>query len=125
MPLPPNTIAFTRPMDPSDIADYAIVLSKGVDTSSFLAADEEVQSYSLTLTAEAVAAGITIKTGAGYATTLTNNRIRFWLEVSADQQSSSIFDGSGIVAALVLTIVTTASPARRKQRTLSVQVANQ
>jgi len=125
MALPPNAKAMTRPMDPADIVDFQVVLSQGSDDNSFLTPTESVQTYAVALTAEAVAAGLQIVTTGGYATTLVGNTITFWLSVSSGQQSSANFAGSGLTLGIELTITTNSVPARTKQRTVTVNVAQQ
>lgn len=125
MPIPPNAHPFTRPMDPTDIVDYVAVLTQGVAPDAFLAPGESVASYTLALTPEAVAVGLVIKSGGGYETTFANNCIRFWLEIDPDEQASAMFDGGGVTLGLELTVITNSAPQRKKQRTLTVQVANQ
>lgn len=125
MPNPPNAKAFAQPMDPSDIRDYEVVLSQGTDVTSFLDPAEGVASFTVALSAEAVAAGLTIKTEGGYATSITDTTIRFWLEVDAGSQGSTAFDGNGLALGIVITVTTNSTPARKKQRTVIVNVANQ
>lgn len=125
MALPPNAVLFARVMDPEDIEVFVIELSQGEDPDDFLAPGEGVSSYTLTLTPEAVAAGLEIKTGGGYATTLVGLTIQFWLQVDPGEVDDPRFDGSGVSLGIELTVTTTSSPARRKQRTVAVNVANQ
>ena len=123
MPLPPNAHQFTRPIDPADIEVFTVNLKKGLDTDAFLMPNESVDTYTLTLLPEAVAAGLIIVTDDGYETTLTGTQLRFWLKVDPSMQDEPIFDGGGQTLGLELTVET--NQMRRKQRTLSVQVANQ
>lgn len=123
MPLPPNAHQFTRPIDPADIEVFTVNLKKGLDPDAFLAPNESVDTYTLTLLPEAVAAGLIIVTDDGYETTLTGTQLRFWLKVDPAMQDNAIFDGAGQTLGLELTVET--NQMRRKQRTLSVQVANQ
>jgi len=125
MAIPPNAKAMSRPMDPADLVDFQVVLSQGSDDNSFLTPSESVASYTVALTAEAIAAGLVINTTGGYATTLVGNTITFWLSVSSGQQSSASFAGSGLILGIELTVTTNSVPARTKQRTVTVNVAQQ
>lgn len=125
MATPPNAFEYSRQMDPADIVDFQIVLSQDGTATAFLEAGEAVASYTLTLTAEAVAAGLEIMTAGAYATSIAGNIIKFWLEVDSLSQGDPVFDGSGVALGIELTAVTNSSPARTKQRTFVVTVANQ
>jgi hypothetical protein len=130
MPLPPTAFIITAPIDPADIADSKVVLTQEGDTlpagqRPLLEAGEAVESYTLTPTAEAVAAGLIIKEGGGYETTLAGKDLRFWLEVDPSFQGHQMFNGEGQTFGIELTVLTTSSPQRRKQRTIGVKVANQ
>lgn len=116
-------------MDPADVLDISIVITQG-DAAAvpppFLLTGEAVGSFTLTLSAEAVAAGLAIKQANGYpAPTFSGLICTFWLAVDAAMQTSPIFDGEGVTLSLELTVVTTSDPKRTKQRTLTVKVANQ
>lgn len=130
MPLPPSAFVIDAPMDPADIADFQTTITKAGDAipagqRPFLDAGEEIESYTLMPTAEAVAAGVTIKTGGGYDTSLEDHTLRFWLEVDPAEQGSEVFNGAGQTFGLEFTALTTSSPQRRKQRTIGVMVVNQ
>lgn len=125
MPLPSTAPVFERLLDPTDIDVFKILLSQGASDEDLLAPGENVDSYTLTLSPEAVTAGLLIKSGGGYATTLAGLEVTFWLEVDSDDQASPLFDGSGMTLGIELTIDTTSSPPRRKQRTVAVTVVNQ
>ncbi len=125
MPTPPNAIALTQPMDPSDLIDYSLTLSQGDDAKSLLATGESVASYTLELTTEAMAAGLQIQSGNGYDTTLSGLSLKFWLAVDPAVTSNATFDGAGLTLGIELTVITDAPTPRRRQRTITVQVANQ
>lgn len=122
MPLPPNAILFDDPMDPYDRVDFLLTLD-GAD--GMLEAGEGVASYTLTLLAEATALGLTIGTAA-YAPSQPNAQsLRFYLEVDSGFQANAAFDGDGVTLGLELSITTDSTPARRRQRTIGVKVAQQ
>jgi hypothetical protein len=125
MPLPPTAPTFERVLDPADIETFRIILSQGTEPDDMLSPGEDVQSFTLALTPEAVAVGLLIKTGGGYTTALDGLDVDFWLEVDSGEQADPRFDGAGVTVGLELTIDTTSSPMRRKQRTVAVNIANQ
>jgi hypothetical protein len=122
---PPNAISITRPMDPADIEQFFVTLTQGSTGAEVLNTGESVASYTLALTAEAIAAGLQIKTGSGYATNLTGLVLSFWLAVNSANQADAAFSGTGLTLGVEWTITTNASPARVKQKTIVVQVAQQ
>lgn len=130
MPLPPTAEVVAAPMDPADIADFEIKITQEGDVLPtgewpFLEAGEEIESYTLMTTAEAVAAGLSIKVDGDYGTTLVGHNLTFWLEVDPGFQGHAMFNGAGQTFGIELLALTTSSPQRRKQRTIGVKVANQ
>lgn len=125
MPLPPNTHHFTRPLDPYDIEVYVADLKRGLDADALLGPNESVDEFTLSLHPEAVLAGLIIATDEGRATTISGAQLRLWLKVDSAMIGNPLFAGSGVTLGLELRVSTNASPARRKRRTLSVQVAFQ
>ncbi len=123
MAIPANAIVITQPIDPADIEIMQVTLQQGLD--QILAPSEGVSSFTLGLTAEAAAAGLQIDTTGGRTTTLTGLVLTFWVSVSVGHQSDPLFDGSGTALGLLLTITTNGSPARVKQKTIAITVAQQ
>lgn len=108
-------------MDPSDIADFEVDLS-GID--GLLVGAENVYTFSLALSAEAVALGLEIGTGPRAPITINSSTgIYLWLQVNASFISDPAFSGEGVELAIELTIDTNSSPSRRRQRTLVIRVA--
>jgi hypothetical protein len=120
-----STKVFDYAMDPSDLVDFWAIISQGDDIGTLLRADENVASYTLTITAAAAAAGLQILTTNDRQPQLVDRLARFWLSVADDQQSSDLFSGAGAELALELTVVTDAVPSRRFQRSMMVKVAQQ
>lgn len=120
---PPNAIIFTQPMDPKDVVEYTLTIPQG--SGQPLETGETIASYTLALTAEAAAAGLTIVTTGGYTTTLVGQVLTFWLSVSVGQQAAAVFSVDGMACGIEFTFNTNSSPARTKQRTLVVKVAQQ
>jgi len=129
MAIPPNAKAIAQPLDPADILDLETTITQGPPDAvpaPLILNTENVASFTLTLSAEAVAAGLQIKTGDGYpAPTLSDLKVTFWLAVDPAMQGSPLFNAPGLTLALELTLNTTSVPSRRKQRTITVTVANQ
>jgi hypothetical protein len=119
MPIPPSAEVWEQQLDPKDIADFV------VDISDMLEAGETVASYSFTLGAEAAALGLEIGTGSYAVTQPTTSSFRLWLNVNTSFWADAAFDGAGASLPIVLDFTTNNSPARRFQRTLVVQVAQQ
>lgn len=126
MALPANAIVFSQAMDPADVVDFSLTLTRGDDGSSLLAADEDVYSYTLIPTPEAIAAGLQLLNSGPYSYELDGLNLHFWLSINPAMVNSSIFAGSGVSLGIELTIVTSsASPSRTYQHTLVVKVAQQ
>jgi hypothetical protein len=125
MTLPLNAKTFSAQMDPADVLDWQATLSQGSTGLEMLQAGESVASFTVALTAEAIAAGLQINTTSGYATLIVGNVISFWLSVISGSQSSIAFAGAGLAVGIEITITTNASPARVKQRTVVITVAQQ
>jgi hypothetical protein len=125
MTLPLNAKAFSAQMDPADVLDWQATLSQGSTGLEMLQVGESVVSFAVALTAEAIAAGLQINTTNGYATLLVGNVISFWVSVLSGSQASAVFMGAGLPVGIEITITTDANPARVKQRTVIVTVAQQ
>jgi phage tail tape-measure protein len=124
MALPPNASAWTQEMDPADIVDYQVTLA---GTGGLLETGETIASYTLTMSAEGAALGVTIGSVGSYAPSLINSStgVKLWLSVGSGFQSNAAFSGTGVSVGIELTVVTNSSPARTRQRTLVVKVAQQ
>lgn len=126
MPLPKDAVVFPEALDPADTLDFYLTLSQGAQDASpppILLTGESVASMMLAPTAEAVAAGLTIKSGGGYPAPAvdTSNVLSFWAGVVSGQQNASVFD-DGVDCGVVLTITTNNNPPRVKQRTMVIRV---
>ena len=119
MAIPSSTTVWTQSMDPYDIVDYII------DCSKMLEEGENISTYTVSLLAEASLLGLTINNSGGYSTTLiSGNRIRVWLSILPAEQSNPIFVNA-VTLPLEVTITTSSTPPRRKQRTVAVTVQQQ
>lgn len=125
MPIPPDAEAFAQALDPSEQLDYGIDLERAADGSTLLQPGENVASYTLALSAEAIAAGLTIMEGDGRDHAMNGDTISMWFKIDDEMQSLPAFNGAGLSLAGELTLVTTSTPARTRQRTWVVRVANQ
>ena len=118
MAIPSKATVFKQQMDPADRVEWQIDAD-----AVLLEAGETIDTYTLVLDSAAVALGISISTATGYEAAVVNAglSIRFWLEVLDPTQVA--FD-SVVQAALTLTINTSSTPARRRQRTFVVEITN-
>jgi hypothetical protein len=125
---PATAKAFAQALDPSDVVDFYVVLSQGehdAPVPTVLLLGEGVETYSLTLPAEAVAVGLRIVDRVGYEDRLVGNVLSLWLEVDSTMQTSPIFNGNGVTVPIEILIETTATPPRTKQRSFLVRISNQ
>jgi hypothetical protein len=119
MAIPPSAKAFDQALDPSDVVDFYVLVSQGkpeADSPTVLLIGEAIASYQLALSAEASAVGLRIVEREGYANRLSGNVLTLYLEVDVSMRGSAIFDGSGVIVAIEMLIVTTSAPPRTKQR---------
>ena len=110
---------FTDLLDPQEELDFKINLS------DLLEEGEAIDSWTLEPLPEATALGLTIMSGSGRDAVLTDNAtsVTFWLEVAEAFQDNAAFANGGTALPLQITVVTDASPARTRQRTFNVTVA--
>lgn len=129
MAIPPNAKKIPQPMDPSDVLPWAVDLTQGEPTGSsapFLLPGESVASFTLAVTAEAIAAGLSILADATYPPpTIDGLELTFWPTIAPEARGLSIFDGGGRDLALELTATTNSMPPKTKQRTIVITVAQQ
>lgn len=119
MPIPSTAFVWGYAMDPSDVVDFTF------DVAGLLEAGEAVASYTLTLGAESVALGLVIGTGPYAPVLVSGTEYRIWLSVNSTFQSNVAFDGAGSSLPIVLQVITDSAPARTRERTLVVKVAQQ
>lgn len=122
MPNPTNAFKFTDQMDPKDNVDFLLTLN-GV--GGILETGETIASYTLALRPEASALGLTIGTATYAPSNPTTAQILFWLTVDPTFQANAAFDGSGVILGVEVTVTTSSNPARVRQRTVAIQVAQQ
>lgn len=115
MAIPVNALVWPETMDPYDVVDYT------VDVSNLLSSDS-VSSFTIVPYTESTLLGLEVGTGS-YAPSITGNIITVWLQVNVANQANPAFDGAGASLPLELSITTNSSPARKRQRTLVVKVA--
>jgi hypothetical protein len=121
MAIPSTAFKWSTAMDPTDVTDYLFDVTGLLDTAN----NEGVSSYTLTLASESVALGLTIGTGAYATSSPSTNVYRVWFSIDPAYQSNGAFDGGGTSLPMTLTITTNSSPARTRQRTLVLPVAQQ
>ena len=119
MAIPATAVAFEQGLDPHEELDFVIPCAPVLET------DEAITSYTLTPLAEAVALGLTIMSGDDRDDELIEDdrSILMWLEIDDAYKTNAAFDGSGSRLPMEVTIVTNSSPARTRQFTLLVPVA--
>lgn len=115
MAIPATALVWAESMDPYDVVDYA------VDCTAILDEGENIASYTVVPYAESTLLGLTTGTGA-YATSLSGKILTIWLSVQAAKQEDPAFLGAGTSLPISLSITTSSTPARKKQRTLVVKV---
>lgn len=125
---PLNALTFEDSMDPADTVDYVCDFATGDGIHpALLDAGETISSYTVTLSPEATALGLAIMNTGSYVTSLINGStaVKMWLQVSGGFQSNAAYDGAGSNLGIIVTITTSNSPARVRQRTCVVNVAQQ
>lgn len=128
MAIPATAQAFAQALDPSDLVDFHVIISQGEPDAKIptvLLVGEAVADYSLGVTPEAAAVGLSIVEREGYQNRLVGNVLSLWLEVDASMRGAAIFNGLGVTVAIELIMTTTSDPARIKQRSFLVRIANQ
>jgi hypothetical protein len=119
------TKTFDYTMDPSDIVDFWATISQGSSLGDLLRDGENVADWTLTATAEAVAAGLQVLQTSDRVPHLVDRAFRFWLSVATARQSDDVFAGKGVELVTELTVNTDSTPSRRMQRSLIFKVAQQ
>lgn len=124
MAIPPTATAQPQPMDPTDVRDYRFDLG-----ANMLETGEHIDAASpdtgLVLSAEAVAAGLTLLETGDYETEIGADYLRIWVEIDEETRDDPMFDGSGVSLPMEFTFATSSTPPRRKQKTLVLKVAHQ
>jgi hypothetical protein len=115
MAIPVNALVWPESMDPSDVVDYS------VDCTAILDEGETISTYTVAPYAESVLLGLTMGTST-YATTLVGNILTMWLSIAAAKQEDVAFAGTGATLPISLTLNTSSTPSRKKQRTVVVKV---
>ena len=128
MATPPTAFTWPQAMDPADLIDFEADLTGNTVPLSaseepLLNTGEDVASFTLSMSPEGTALGLTISAQLGYAPTLDNGVIRLWLYVEEALRENAAFAGAGVSIPITLTVTTNSTPARRRQRTLVVKVA--
>jgi hypothetical protein len=124
MALPENATVWTAPMDPTDLVDYRASFRGDIP---LLEEMETVDTYTVALTAEAVALGVTIYEGPVAADgpqspklVETGSACDVWFEVDEAERENAAFSDPGASVGVVFTIITT--DGRRRQRTWVLRI---
>jgi hypothetical protein len=115
MAIPTTALVWAEPMDPYDVVDYSI------DCSALLDASESIASYTIVPSSESVLLGLQTGTGE-YANSRTGKVITTWFSIESSKQDSIAFSGPGATLPAEISITTTSTPPRKRQRTCVVKV---
>ena len=129
MTIPANASSFEYVLDPADVQDFTIQLTRGGDATDMLRTGEKVASYVLAPSAESVAAGLQILSTLGYQTKLLEDgqevcEVHFWATIDPAKRQSALFNSAPILG-VELTTTTDNVPPRVKHRTYGLKVAGQ
>lgn len=118
MAIPATATPLPQTMDPYDRVDFQIDLA-----DKLLELNETIASYDLVMGVEGAATGVSISSVAPHVTTTVNGAtsVKFWLEVAPAFQADPAFT-AGLFVPLLLSILTSASPPRRRQRTFVAEI---
>lgn len=121
MAIPPTAQKFAGVLDPNEELDYL------ARAGTLLEVGEAIQSYNLTVLPEGVALGLTIMSGAGrdHGLNDTATGVDMWLTIDPSFKGNAAFNAAGTALPLHLNLVTDSVPARIRDRTFLVQVAQQ
>lgn len=125
MAIPKNATEWDAEMDPTDLVDYVVWLRDPEEP--LLEVGESVTSFTVALSAEAVALGLEINNDPPYILELfdTGSRIKVWFSVALAFRANAAFDGDGVKLGVEVTINTNSNPPRRRQKTMVLKVAQQ
>jgi hypothetical protein len=121
MALPPNAVKLGLPgvqMDPKSVLEWPIVFG------GMLEAGETVASYTLTMLAESSALGLSVASG-DYAPAWDGTDLIVWFEIDSSKWSDAAFSGEGAQLPMELYFETDSTPARKRELTLYLEVAQQ
>lgn len=116
MAIPPTARRLGKTLDPRDVKDVVI------DFRPMLQLGEKIASFVFTLSAEAVAMGMSFKETGGYATAAINDDtgVLFWPVIDPSMQLDPAFDAGGISLALQSYVVTDSVPPREDEQTFLI-----
>lgn len=117
MAIPLSPLKWSQALNPGDEVDYTFDLA-----GNLLETGEAVASWSLTLSAASIAAGLQTGTGQ-YASSLTGTVLRFWFSINPSHIADSDFDGTGSWLDMTVEVTTNNSPPRIRNRTLLIHVS--
>lgn len=115
-----SALEWSQALNPGDTVDFDVDL-----TGRLLEVGETVASYTLTLSAASIAAGLVLGTGSYASSQPTATSLLFWFSIASGHVADSAFDGTGAVLDMELLVTTTNVPPRIRQRTLLLHVARQ
>lgn len=93
---PPTAFPLPRPFDPSARRPYYAQLTRGDSIADMLQTGEEVTTYSVDLTSDAMLAGLTLMSSIDKAPRYSNQVFSFWLDkIDPLKRASSVFNDKG------------------------------
>lgn len=118
MAIPIGTYIWPEALDPSDVVDYTIDCEGLFDDPA-----ENIYSYTLELSPEAIFYGLMLEDPPTYNIELSPDRrsIKVWLQIEDPQENHADFR-LGVTLPIEVTFVTNAIQARIRQRTVAVKV---
>ena len=120
MTVPLYAIQWPLPLSPSEQDDFVF---EGLGW--ILEAGETIAAYALTLGADAIAAGLTVGTGAFSPSQPSPTSIKFWFSIAAAHIADAAFAAPGVIVSMTLSITTNNSPSRTRFRTLALQICQE
>lgn len=118
MALPNDPVLIAEAMDPAEVLDFLF------DLSAVLEADELIDDFMLTMSAEGAALGLGVQSEPDRAAQLVegDKAVQLWLAVAEPFRNDPAFAGDGIRIGIELRAITNALPPRTRERTFALTV---
>lgn len=120
MTIPLYAIQWPQPLVPGEQDDFVF---EGVGW--ILEPGETISTYSLTLGADAITAGLTLGTGTFAPSQPSATSIKFWFSIAAVHLADAAFTAPGVIVSMTLSIATNNAPPRTRFRTLALQICQE
>lgn len=118
MPLPIDPTVLPEPMDPSELIDYVC------EMGDLLTGAEVIDQFTITMSAEGTALGVSILEASPRAPSLTDSdkSVRVWPSVSSGDRTRVNWDSEGTGVAFNVHVRTNSSPYRERERTFLLTI---